>query len=59
MMAVGFFKHFVVSKGMLPNRFPDDGSAPTENDYNNADGTVWYCFFVLLRGRNACSGSKR
>lgn len=25
---------------MLPNRFPDDGSAPTEDDYNNADGTV-------------------
>lgn len=29
-----------VSKGMLPNRFPDDGSAPTEEDYNSADGTV-------------------
>lgn len=25
---------------MLPNRFPDDGSAPTEGDYDNADGTV-------------------
>ncbi|CDF41427.1 Glycogen debranching enzyme, partial [Chondrus crispus] len=31
-----------VSKGMLPNRFPDDGSAPTEEDYNNADGTVGF-----------------
>lgn len=34
---------FVVSlvhKGMLPNRFPDDGSAPEESDYNNVDGTV-------------------
>lgn len=29
---------------MLPNRFPDDGSAPTEEDYDNADGTVCYVF---------------
>lgn len=27
-----------VSEGMLPNRFPDDGTEPT--DYDNADGTV-------------------
>lgn len=40
----------IVSKGMLPNRFPDDGSAPTEEDYNNADGTVrcWQSRFVPL-----------
>lgn len=36
----------VVSKGMLPNRFPDDGSAPTEADYDNADGTV-SCFLLI------------
>lgn len=33
---------------MLPNRFPDDGSAPTEEDYDNADGTVRY-FLDILR----------
>jgi predicted glycogen debranching enzyme len=28
-----------VSKGMLPNRFQDNGEAP---EYNNVDGTLWY-----------------
>jgi len=28
-----------VSKGMLPNRFPDAGSAP---EYNTVDATLWY-----------------
>lgn len=28
-----------VDKGMLPNRFPDDGENP---EYNNVDGTLWY-----------------
>jgi predicted glycogen debranching enzyme len=28
-----------VSRGMLPNRFPDGGEAP---EYNTADATLWY-----------------
>lgn len=28
-----------VDKGMLPNRFQDNGEAP---EYNNVDGTLWY-----------------
>ncbi|THU34897.1 glycogen debranching protein [Niastella caeni] len=28
-----------VSKGMLPNRFQDNGEPP---EYNNVDGTLWY-----------------
>jgi predicted glycogen debranching enzyme len=32
-----------VSKGMLPNRFQDNGEAP---EYNNADGTLWYFIAV-------------
>ncbi len=32
------FAHFV-DQGMLPNRFPDTGSAP---EYNTADATLWY-----------------
>lgn len=43
-----------VSKGMLPNRFPDDGSAPTEDDYNNADGTLWY--FEAIRAYYMATG---
>lgn len=31
-------------RGMLPNRFPDDGDTP---EYNTADATLW--FFVALR----------
>lgn len=34
---------------MLPNRFPDDGSAPTEDDYNNADGTVRHLALHIKR----------
>lgn len=30
-----------VSKGMLPNRFPDDNSL-TDADYNTVDATLWY-----------------
>lgn len=33
----------VVDKGMLPNRFQDNGEAP---EYNNVDGTLWY--FVAI-----------
>src|SRR5437764_8616658 len=36
-----------VSRGMIPNNFPDDGSAPTDDAYNNVDGTLW--FFQALR----------
>ncbi len=32
-----FAKH--ISKGMLPNRFPDEGDTP---DYNTVDATLWY-----------------
>jgi predicted glycogen debranching enzyme len=32
-----------VSKGMLPNRFQDNGEAP---EYNNVDGTLWYFISV-------------
>ena len=32
-----------VSKGMLPNRFQDNGEAP---EYNNVDGTLWYFIAV-------------
>jgi len=28
-----------VDRGLLPNRFPDDGEAP---EYNTADATLWY-----------------
>ncbi len=42
----------VVSEGMLPNRFPDDGGAP---EYNSVDASLWYVivvheFLVAARG---------
>ena len=33
----------VVSDGMLPNRFPDSGSAP---EYNSVDASLWYIVAV-------------
>ena len=30
----------VVSQGMLPNRFADDGAAP---EYNSVDAALWFC----------------
>ncbi len=33
----------VVDRGMLPNRFQDNGEAP---EYNNVDGTLWYFISV-------------
>lgn len=33
----------VVDRGMLPNRFQDNGEAP---EYNNVDGTLWYFIAV-------------
>jgi len=40
-VARGILRTFaaVVDKGMLPNRFPDDGEAP---EYNTVDATLWY-----------------
>jgi predicted glycogen debranching enzyme len=42
-----------VSMGMLPNRFPDQGSEP---EYNNADATLWYFIaidtFLSTTGQN-------
>jgi predicted glycogen debranching enzyme len=35
-----FSRYF--NQGMLPNRFPDDGSAPSEGEYNTVDATLWY-----------------
>jgi predicted glycogen debranching enzyme len=35
-----------MDRGMLPNRFPDDGAALSDNDYNTVDATLWY--FVAL-----------
>ena len=32
-----------VSRGMLPNRFPDDGDEP---EYNSVDASLWYCIVV-------------
>lgn len=31
-----------VSRGMLPNRFPDAGEALGDADYNTVDATLWY-----------------
>jgi predicted glycogen debranching enzyme len=31
-----------VSRGMLPNRFPDGGEAPGDGEYNTVDATLWY-----------------
>jgi predicted glycogen debranching enzyme len=40
-----------VSKGMLPNRFQDDGGEP---EYNNVDGTLWY-FIAIYKYLQATS----
>lgn len=31
-----------VSQGMLPNRFPDGGEAPRDEEYNTVDATLWF-----------------
>jgi predicted glycogen debranching enzyme len=31
-----------VNQGMLPNRFADDGSTPSDGEYNTVDATLWY-----------------
>jgi predicted glycogen debranching enzyme len=40
-----------VNRGMLPNRFPDDGEAP---EYNTVDATLW--FFEAIRAYVEYSG---
>jgi len=44
-----FARH--VDRGMLPNRFPDDGDRP---EYNTIDATLW--FFEAIRGYHAATG---
>ena len=39
-----------VDRGMLPNRFPDDGEAP---EYGTVDATLW--FFEAVRALAACT----
>ncbi len=45
-----------VDRGMLPNRFPDQGSPLTEADYNTVDATLWYVeavrqYFIMTQDR--------
>ena len=40
-----------VDRGMLPNRFPDEGQAP---EYNTVDATLWY--FEAIRAYYAATG---
>jgi predicted glycogen debranching enzyme len=40
-----------VDRGMLPNRFPDQGEEP---EYNTVDATLWY--FEAIRAYHAASG---
>ena len=42
-----------VSKGMLPNRFPEDGQAP---EYNTVDAALWY--FEAVRSYLQATGDK-
>lgn len=44
------FAHFV-DRGMLPNRFPDEGEEP---EYNTIDATLW--FFEAVRAYHAHTG---
>lgn len=43
-----------VDKGMLPNRFPDEGETP---DYNSVDATLWY--FEAIRAYYDATGDKQ
>lgn len=43
-----------VSQGMLPNRFPDDGSTPRDDEYNTVDATLWYV--EAIRAYHAATG---
>jgi len=44
------FSHFV-DRGMLPNRFPDEGEEP---EYNTVDATLWY--FEAIRAYHEATG---
>ncbi|MFH1277572.1 MAG: amylo-alpha-1,6-glucosidase [Candidatus Eisenbacteria bacterium] len=44
-----FARH--VDRGMIPNRFPDEGETP---EYNTADGTLW--FFEAVRAYHEATG---
>jgi predicted glycogen debranching enzyme len=44
------YAHFA-DQGMLPNRFPDGGTAP---EYNTVDATLWY--FEAIRASHAATG---
>jgi predicted glycogen debranching enzyme len=46
------FAHYL-SKGMLPNRFPDLGEAP---EYNTVDATLWY--FEAIRAYHQATGDR-
>ncbi len=42
-----------VSRGMIPNRFPDEGETP---DFNTVDATLW--FFVAAHHYLECTGDR-
>ncbi|APB32812.1 glycogen debranching protein [Gloeomargarita lithophora Alchichica-D10] len=49
-----------IDRGMLPNRFPDQGNPLTEADYNTVDATLWYVeavrqYFVITQDRELLS----
>jgi predicted glycogen debranching enzyme len=44
----------VLSRGMVPNRFPDGGEPLGEGDYNTVDATLW--FLEALRHTHAATG---
>jgi len=44
------FAHYM-DRGMLPNRFPDEGEAP---EYNTVDATLWY--FEAIRAYHTATG---
>jgi glycogen debranching enzyme len=46
------FAHYV-DRGMIPNRFPDEGQAP---EYNTVDATLWY--FEAIRAYHEATGDE-
>jgi predicted glycogen debranching enzyme len=46
-----------VSRGMLPNQFPDDGTPPADSEYNTVDATLWY--FEAIRAYYDSTGDDR
>jgi predicted glycogen debranching enzyme len=43
-----------VDRGMLPNRFPDDGARPADAEYNTVDAALWY--IEAIRAYHATTG---